>query len=113
MARKPKAAAAPAAAAPTLSPAAPHWQVARLAEPGQVFEDTDSRGVRTVVTADSRGIVVPRSTSENALVDRLPVASPELLASEPTADPAPIPDASPTEPTEPTDDAGADAEQED
>lgn len=102
MARR-KAAAAPVAAAPILSPDAPHWQVPRLAEPGQVFSETDARGQTVTVTADARGVVIPASVAQNALIDRLPVAHADLLA-------APLPDAAPTEPT---DDAGDDAEQED
>lgn len=98
-----KAAAAPAAAVPTPSPDAPHWQVPRLADPGQVFTHTDGLGTTVTVTADARGVIVPASIAENALVDRLPVAPADLLA-------APIPDAAPTEPTE---DAGARAAQED
>lgn len=94
---------APVAAAPTLSHDAPHWQVPRLAEPGQVFTETDARGQTVRVAADARGVIVPASVAENALVDRLPVAPADLLA-------APLPDAAPTEPT---DDAGDDAEQED
>jgi hypothetical protein len=104
MARR-KAAVADAAAAPLSSvPAdAPHWQVARLAEPGQVFTETDIRRNTVTVVADARGVVIPRSVAENALIDRLPVAPADILA-------APIPDAPPTEPT---DDAGDDAAQED
>ena len=102
MARR-QAAAAPVAAAPTLPSDAPHWQVPRLAEPGQVFTETDIRGVTTRVVADGRGVVLPRSTAELALVDRLPVAPADILA-------APIPDAPPTEPT---DDADDDAGEED
>jgi len=104
MARKPKAAAAPASVAAAASPAeAPHWQVARLAEPGQVFTETDLLRNTTTVVADARGVITPRSIAENALIDRLPVAPPDILA-------APVPDAPPTEPI---DDAGVDAEQED
>lgn len=98
-----KAAVVPAAAAPALPPDAPHWQVPRLAEPGQVFTETDALGRTVTLAADARGVVTPRSAAENALVDRLPVAAADILA-------APIPDAPPTEPT---DDAGDDAEQED
>lgn len=94
---------APAAAAPTIPVDAPHWQVAFRAEPGQVFTATTIRGVTTTVTADARGVVTPQSVDQLRLVDRLPLASPDLLA-------APVPDALPTEPT---DDAGDDAEQED
>lgn len=91
---------APAAAAPLIPADAPHWQVAFKALPGQVFTETNIRGVTTTVTADARGVVIPESIDQLRLVDRLPLASPELLA-------APIPDA------DPTDDAGDDAEQED
>lgn len=104
-ARSRKPAAATPAAVPLPSPAgdAPHWQVARLAEPGQVFTAADARGVETRVVADARGVVFPRSIDELRLVDRLPVATAERLE-------APVQDAmSP----EPTDDAGDDAEQED
>lgn len=104
MARRNAAAARTAAAPlPSVPTDAPHWQVARVAEPFQVFTETRIRGEAVTVTADGRGVVIPRNLEENALVDRLPVASPELLS-------APIPDAAPTEPT---DDAGDDAEQED
>ena len=102
MARR-QAAAAPVAAAPTLPSDAPHWQVPRLAEPGQVFTETDALGRTVTLAADTRGVVTPRSAAENALVDRLPVAPADILA-------ASVPDAPPTEPT---DDAGDDAEQED
>lgn len=107
MARR-KAAVADAAAAPLSSiPAdAPHWQVARLAEPGQEFTHTPLRGAAVTVAADARGVVIPRSVEENALVDRLPVAPPELLA-------APLAALEPEPTPEPTDDAGADAVQED
>lgn len=98
MAAKRGRAAAPAAA-PSIPSEAPHWQVAYLAEPGQVFTETDIRGVETTVRADARGVVIPRSFAENALVDRLPLAPAELLA-------APAP-------SEPTEDAGGDAAQED
>lgn len=108
MARK-KVAAVPAAATPSPTPDAPHWQIARIAEPGQVFESTDSRGTRTSVTADAHGIVLPRSVAENALVDHLPPASPDQLAA--AAADAPAPEAEPT--PEPTEDAGDDAAQED
>ena len=101
MARK-KVAAVPAAAAPSPTPDVPHWQLARLAEPGQVFESTDIRGTRTRVVADAHGIVFPRSVAENALVDHLPPASPDQLAA--AAADAPAPEAEPT--PEPTDDAG-------
>jgi hypothetical protein len=106
MARK-KAAAAPAAAVPSPTPDAPHWQIARVAQPGQVFEaePTALRGARTRVVADAHGIVLPRSVAENALVDHLPPASPEQLAAAAAEAPAPTP--------EPTEDAGGDAEQED
>lgn len=104
MARARKAATASAVAAPSLPADAPHWQVARLAEPGQVFTETDIRRSTTTVVADARGVVIPRSAAENALIDHLPVAPADILA-------APIPDAEPT--PEPTDDAGDDAEQED
>lgn len=104
MARR-KAAVVEAAAAPLPSADAPHWLVARVAEPYQVFTEARIRAAAVTVTADGRGVVIPRSVEENALIDRLPVASPELLA-------APIPDADDT--TEPaTDDAGADADVED
>ena len=48
-------------------------------------------------------MLVPASVAENALVARLPVAPADILA-------APVPDAPPTEPT---DDAGDDADEED
>jgi hypothetical protein len=101
-----KAAAAPAAApplSPTTEAPAPHWQVARLAEPGQVFTEKNARGDTVTVVADARGVVIPATVEQNALVDRLPVASPQILA-------APIPDA---HPTEPTDDAGDEPGEED
>lgn len=94
------------AAAPALPPDAPHWQVPRLAEPGQVFTETDGLGRTVTVVADGRGVIVPASVAENALVDHLPVAPADILA-------APIPDAPPTDPIEPTDDAGDDADEED
>jgi hypothetical protein len=100
-----KAAAADAAVAPLPSvPAdAPHWQVARVAEPYQVFTQTSIRGATVTATADGRGVVIARSVEENALIDRLPVASPQILAT-------PIPD---THPTEPIDDAGDEPGEED
>lgn len=105
MARSRKPAAAPVAAVPTPSPDAPHWQLARIAEPGQVFEVTDTRGATTRVVADAAGVVLPRSVAENALVDHLPPATPEQMASAAAAEAEPTP--------EPTEDAGADAVQED
>lgn len=102
MARKPGAAIR-VAAPPAPAPDGPHWQVARLASPGEAFSATDTRGNVTTLVADAQGIVLPRSIDELRLVDHLPVAGPATT-------PAPVADALPTEPT---DDAGAQTGEED
>lgn len=113
MGRNRSGVAARTAAPPIPSPAAdaPAWQVARLATPGEVFTTTSIRGVVTTVTADSLGVVFPRSIEELRLVEHLPVATPERIAAAPAA--APTDQAPAASPTEPTDDAGDDADEED
>lgn len=109
--RKPAAATPAAAPIPAPSSDAPHWQVARLAAPGQVFTATDTRGAETRVVADSRGVVFPRSIEELRLVDSLPVAPAAVLAA-PAQD---VGDDAGDEvpPTEPSDDAGDETGEED
>jgi hypothetical protein len=91
-----------------------HAAVPRQAQPGQVLETTDARGVRRAITADANGIVWPTSAADVELADvyRLPALTSWGSPDEATAD-AETDEADEATADAETDDTGADAGQED